>query len=151
MNLCCEHYKHFEWKRLHVVNNTYKIVLVFNVWRIYIEQILAYDCTHCTLFFNTWINFKLINMRNILFYLFNNHKNIRTYEIKNMRTRIIIPYRTILITGLSIVRKINIFYYDYVKYVKCIYFMPDTRFLLLCTFFSNAWFFNFLFIKYICV
>ena len=47
-------------------------------------------------------------MRNILFYLFNNHKNIRTYEIKNMRTRRIIPYRTILITGLSLVRKINI-------------------------------------------
>ena len=54
-------------------------------------------------------------MRNILFYLFDNHKNIRTYEIKNMRTRRIIPYRTILITGLSIVRKINIFYCEYVK------------------------------------
>ena len=107
MNLCCEHYEHFEWKRLHVVNNTYKIVLVFNVWCIYIKQILAYDRTQCTLFFNTLINFKLINMRNILFYLFDNHKNIRTYEIKNMRTRRI-PYRTILITGLSLVRKINI-------------------------------------------
>ena len=108
MNLCCEHYEHFEWKRLHVVNNTYKIVLVFNVWCIYIKQILAYDHTQCTLFFNTLINFKLINMRNILFYLFDNHKNIRTYEIKNMRVRRIIPYRTIFITGLSLVGKLNI-------------------------------------------
>ena len=30
------------------------------------------------------------------------------YKIKNMRTRRIIPFRTILITGLSLVRKINI-------------------------------------------
>ena len=39
----------------------------------------------------------------------------RTYEIKNMRTRRIIPYRTILITGLSLVWKINSFYYEYVN------------------------------------
>ena len=36
---------------------------------------------------------------------------------KNMRTRKIIPYRTILITGL-LVRKV--FYYEYVKQEKCI-------------------------------
>ena len=74
-------------------------------------------------------------MRNILFHLFTNHKNIRTYVIKNMRTRRIIPYRTILITGLSLVIKINTFYYEYVKEEKCKYLMPDTRFLLLCKFF----------------
>ena len=28
------------------------------------------------LFFNSWINFKLMNMRNIFFYLFNNNRNI---------------------------------------------------------------------------
>ena len=87
-------------------------------------------------------------MRNILFYLFNSHKTIRTYEIKNMRTRIIVPYNTMLITGLSLVRKIN---YQYVKQEKWIYFMPNTRFLLLFKFFSNAGFLNFLFFKYICV
>ena len=54
-------------------------------------------------------------MRNILFYLFNNHKSITRYKIKNIRTRRIIPYRTILVTGLSLVRKIKIFYYEYVK------------------------------------
>ena len=46
-------------------------------------------------------------MRKIFIYLFNNN-NIRTYKIKNMRTRRMIPYRMILITGLSLVRKINI-------------------------------------------
>ena len=66
---------------------------------------------------------------------------------KNTRTRKIIPYRTILITGLWLVRKV--FYYEYVKQEKCIYFMPDTPFLLLFTFFSNARFFNFLFFEYI--
>ena len=140
MNLCCEHYEHFEWKRLHVVNNTYKIVLVFNVWCIYIKQILAYDRIQCTLFFNTLINFKLINMRNILFYLFDNHKNIRTYEIKNMRTRRI-PYRTILITGLSLVRKINILLWVcktgkvYILHARhtfpfVVYIFSNTRFLI---------------------
>ena len=66
---------------------------------------------------------------------------------KNTRTRKIIPYRTILITGLWLVRKV--FYYEYVKQEKCIYFMPDTPLLLLFIFFSNARFFNFLFFKYI--
>ena len=56
-------------------------------------------------------------------------------------------YCTILITGLWLVRKV--FYYEYVKQEKCIYFMPDTPFLLLFTFFSNARFFNFLFFEYI--
>ena len=42
-------------------------------------------------------------MRNIFFYLFNN-KNIKTRK----REREIIPYGTILIAGLSLVRKINI-------------------------------------------
>ena len=65
------------------------------------------------LFFNNWINFKLINMRNIILNLFSSHKNIRTYEIKNMRTRRIIPYRMLLITGLSLVRKINILLWVY--------------------------------------
>ena len=53
--------------------------------------------------------------------------------------------------GLSLVRKINIFHYEYVKSEKCIYFMPDKRFLLLFTFFSNARIFNFLIFKFICV
>ena len=57
---------------------------------------------------NSNLDFKLINMRNILFYLFHNHKNIRTYEIKNMRVRRIIPYRPIFIAGLSLVGKLNI-------------------------------------------
>ena len=32
------------------------------------------------IFFNSWINFKLIKMRNIFFYLFNNNKNISTQK-----------------------------------------------------------------------
>ena len=55
---------------------------------------------------------------------------------KNVRTGKIIPYRTILITGL-LVRKINISF-EYVNQEKCIYFMSDIPFLLLFTFFSKA-------------
>ena len=56
---------------------------------------------------------------------------------KNVRTGKIIPYRTILITGLWLVRKINISF-EYVNQEKCIYFMSDIPFLLLFTFFSKA-------------
>ena len=60
---------------------------------------------------------------------------------KNMRIRKIIPYRTILITGLWLVRKV--FYYEYVKQEKCIYFLPDKPFLLLFTFFQMQDFLTF--------
>ena len=60
---------------------------------------------------------------------------------KNTRTRKIIPYRTILITGLWLVRKV--FYYEYVKQEKCIYFLPDKPFLLLFTFFQMQDFLTF--------
>ena len=79
---------------------------------------------------------------------------------KNMKTRKIIPYRTILITGLWLVRKVNILLWVYKTgktylfhscqtHLSFISFMPDTPFLLLFTVFSNARFFNFLLLKYI--
>ena len=67
-----------------------------------------------------------------------------------MRMRKIIPYCTILITGLLLIKKLT-FYYEHVKQEKFIYFMSDTLFLLLFTFFSNARFLNFLLFKYACV
>ena len=53
------------------------------------------------------------------------------------RTRKIILYCMITITGLSLVRKIK-FYCEYVKQEKCIYFMLDTRILLFFTFFFEC-------------
>ena len=44
----------------------------------YIGSIRSY-AAHA-IFFNSWINFKLIKMRNIFFYLFNNNKNISTQK-----------------------------------------------------------------------
>ena len=57
-------------------------------------------------------------------------RNIWHFSVM-MTTRKIMPYSTILITGLSLVRKINILL---CKTGKCIYFMPDTLFLLLFRF-----------------
>ena len=44
----------------------------------YIGSIQSYAVY--AIFFNSWINFKLIKMRNIFFYLFNNNKNISTQK-----------------------------------------------------------------------
>ena len=66
--------------RMPIWNYTYKIVLVFNIWHIYIKLILLHNRMQCMLFFNPWINFKLINMRNI-FFLFNEKNNSISHDL----------------------------------------------------------------------
>ena len=69
---------------------------------------------------------------------------------KNMKTRKIIPYRTILITGLWLVRKVNILLWVYKTGKMYLFHSCQTHLsFFLFTFFSNARFFNFLLFKYI--
>ena len=84
--MCHRHYIYFnegkcasQTLQMPIWNYTYKIVLVFNIWYIYVKQILAHNRTQHTLFFNPWINFELINMRNI--FLFNKKNNSISHDI----------------------------------------------------------------------
>ena len=60
---------------------------------------------------------------------------MRNIFFTRRKTKKIILYRTIFITGLSLVRKI--FYYEFVKQEKCIYFMVDTSPFVVYIFFER--------------
>ena len=111
-NVCHKYYTGFKWRKMHIIKTTYANMKLYlrncaNIWCTYAREISVRHRMQRMLFLNPSINFKLINTRNI--YIFFIYLIItKISEQENIRMKKIIPYCTILITNLSLVRKINI-------------------------------------------